>query len=81
MGNLCCGGNLHPPLLPESEQPTGQSSSHQTFNTSESTLLQTVERIRLYHKDRIRRELENDPQVFILDNLLMCIQFFDNFDK
>lgn len=61
------GGYENPEYIPE--------------ETQEEQIERVIRDMKEYHKNRIISELENDPHTFILDNLLMCIQFFDNFDK
>lgn len=29
----------------------------------------------------LRKTLEHNPEIFILNNLMMCVQFFENFDE
>lgn len=29
----------------------------------------------------IRRTIDQNPELFILNNLMMCVQFFENFDE
>lgn len=29
----------------------------------------------------LRRTIRNDPQYFVLNNLMMCVQFFENYEK
>lgn len=48
-------------------QTEGSANSGEEYNDTELTLL--------------RRTIERNPEIFILNNLMMCVQFFGNYEE
>ena len=39
------------------------------------------QKLRLDNLQKMREDLKNNPNIFILNNLILCISFFENFEK
>lgn len=81
MGNICGKGGKPPQRHPDSEHTINGNTKDSIDMDDEYDINVSLRKMQEYHLNRLRTELEKDPHSFILDNLLMCIQFFDNFEK
>lgn len=81
MGNICGKGGKPLPRHPDSERTINSNTAGSIDIDDEYDINASLRKMQEYHLNRLRNELKNDPHGFILDNLLMCVQFFDNFEK
>lgn len=84
MGNVC-RGQKRKDIESQDERPSPRDKDPPVAKPSPELMNLTFDEI-LHHvkehnKNRLKKELKNDPHSFVLDNLLLCIQFFDNFEE
>lgn len=95
MGNTCCGQNGQSAESEIPQMPIQESSIQvlplQELSTQNVTLTdpqskineyyQILQEVQLENLNNMRKQLAKEPSIFLLNNLIMSIQFFDNFDR
>jgi hypothetical protein len=91
MGNNCCHGQSEPVLDFETEDVQAVPGSsvtrrprHDDFRNPQQKINEYQEILRENQMDslnKMRENLKKRPEVFLLNNVILAIQFFDNFDR
>lgn len=87
MGNICPGstkangGARFGGHIEESQPSDLDDTPDWTQENLNAQLNELMKAMQQHNLRRMRVELETDMNTFMLNNLLMCIQFFDNFER
>jgi len=92
MGNSCSSSNARKytdsddegPVIPDiSEHPefAGTGISFLPLQERNDQMDEFLKQIQKHNLEIMKEEFKNDLHGFILNNLLLCVQFVDNFEK
>lgn len=85
MGNVCPGSSKSRPINgfrnSVDESQAEAETEDLTQDNLNSQIDQLMKAMQKHNLKRLKDEIEHDIDTFILNNLLMCLQFTENFER